>query len=125
VYDGTITPVNSPAPRVVAQFEHRKICQAEEMTMATTTVPKPDHVWLKWEDKLDLLGSQHPIVFSPVMHKEEARGDEKERVEALLQQYRSNLERSEPGYTWRIEPHEARPILKYVIRGDRTAIGPI
>jgi hypothetical protein len=95
------------------------------MTMAISTVSKLDTIWLKWEDKLDLLGSRHPIVFSAVGHKEEARGDEKDRVEALLKQHRSDFERSEPGYIWSIEPHEARPILKYVIRGDRTARGSI
>jgi hypothetical protein len=87
--------------------------------MATSTVSKPDTIWLKWEDKLDLLGSRYPIVFTPVRHKEDARGDEKERVDALLKQYKSDLECSEAGYMWSVEPNDARPILKYVIRGDR------
>jgi hypothetical protein len=56
-----------------------------------------------------------------MMRKEEARGEEKEYMEELLKRYKSNLERSEPGYAWSIERHDVRPILKYVIRRDRRA----
>jgi hypothetical protein len=75
--------------------------------------------WLLGKDTPDFIGSNHPVAFTPVSHKDEARGDEEQLMQTLLTRYESDLNRAQPGYIWSIEPREEQPILNFVIRGDR------
>ena len=87
---------------------------AEERIMIDTMV-KPTVIWLTWKDKL---GKPDAIEFSSVSRAEAARASEKAEVESLLRDYKTDLDRSAPGYVWRIEVQGSRPTVTYAIRGD-------
>jgi hypothetical protein len=101
------------------RFQHQDQLPAEEMAMGNSPISTLETIWLRWGEKLILRGPKDPIVFTIVTRKEEARGEKREDAEQLLKLYGADLERLRPGYLWGIDCHEARPALKYIIRGNR------